>query len=58
MRLGNYEISDLQAWLRSRRNHWEKLRDIYRNPRMLVSVEKLTEVLNDCDALAEALEEK
>jgi len=57
MRLGNYEISDLPAWLRSRRNRWEGLRIAYECGRKTCPVEVLVELLNDCEALADALEE-
>jgi len=55
VRLGNIEVPDLQTWLRSRRNRWEDLRYEYEG-RKRCSVEELIEMLNDCEALAGALE--
>lgn len=57
MNLGKFVVSDLQTWLQSRRNRWEQLQYEYEG-RKNCSVDELVEVLNDCEALADALEEK
>jgi len=58
LRLGNIEVPDLQVWLRSRRARWAKLRAVYQGTSRVDLADELFEVLNDCEALADALEER
>ncbi len=57
MRIGNVEVPDLQTWLRSHRIRWGQLRHEYEG-RKRCTVDELVKLLDDCEALADALEER